>query len=67
MVQAGYTAVNDCRFYGRKGRGPTLKAAYDAWVKDGNAAVVDAKKEKLLGWIEANVEVGVEVGGRGCG
>jgi hypothetical protein len=46
---------DDCRYYGRNRRGPTLRAAYDAWVEEGNAAAVDAKKEKLLGWIDVNL------------
>ena len=44
---------SDSRFYGRKGRGSTLRAAYDAWVEEGAAAAVDAHKQAFLAYIQA--------------
>ena len=48
---------NDCKFYGRHMRGPTLRDAYTQW-KASHGTEVDSKKHLYLGWIEANLQSG---------
>ena len=49
--KVGTLQWSDCRFYGRNRRGPTLIAAYDAWVAEtaSAAACCDSGKLSALG------------------